>query len=850
MNRSGHQWLDLALIRRRLPFSLYPKVLLFSIGILSVSFSLLVRLVYRGPYYPGWDVLGPAQGLYLVSNHSAWDSLTQAFHSTRHFELWNNTNSVLYTLIPGYLGSLWPWQYWGHLLTFILFLLTLGLILKIAQLQIRQSWILLLTVGVSPTLLSFSLVGYPYITGFLPHALALWCTLSQRFYRRPVLTLFLCALSVELSWHLYELGKTVFIVFLGAGVIFRSIPILTRMIWILTGIAQLVLLQLFSSGNVSYMMNFQSPEIGQVGRAVFDVANAILVTQTLDLPILFILGTGSFLFFVKNRWFFLGLFLFQVGLFLLLALQGPDHLLPRRFLMVEFYCVLTILYTFREYDFSKEKLPSVALVALLLIGNIWQTVDLLNFVQVPVNERRHPLPFTNSVADYAVPASSVNWYLELKSWLSVGHKVVLIYNFSSHPENTTDPAAVLERLYLDLGHDRFVSSVYVFGSVTCRYSCVPIKPLGELKPFLESMGSESLTSPETFKFYYYRHLHTFYRPHQELFESEGAWVFSQIRERFLVRIERQDRKSDFLRFTIVKRKSRDSSGGVVIEAREGWYRLPNSSEVKTFTWKNLPVDFIWTVDPQQDSPFLVKRPWDTRPFTAELAGILHVYETGMYDFVLGADDGASLSLGSRIIMPDDGPHPFQLSQRSLRLERGDYPLTVRFSDLGNEARLLFDVSPLQETIIPSGRREQVFETVPFSLFFPEGLEGRYYEGVSWSGDSRRSGPEIQLGRTLELLWTVTPGERQKPWPWFSLRLTGTMQVRESGTYRFELGSDDGSFLYLDGELLLDNGGNHSYREKGITQHLESGKFPFRLDYFDIMADAVLKLRVKRLVTTH
>ena len=76
---------------RRLPFSLYTKVLLFSIGVLSITFSLVVRLVYQGPYYPGWDVLGPAQGLYLVSNHSAWESLTQAFHATRHFQLWNST---------------------------------------------------------------------------------------------------------------------------------------------------------------------------------------------------------------------------------------------------------------------------------------------------------------------------------------------------------------------------------------------------------------------------------------------------------------------------------------------------------------------------------------------------------------------------------------------------------------------------------------------------------------------------------------------------------------------------------------------------------------------------------------
>jgi hypothetical protein len=38
----------------------------------------------------------------------------------------------------------------------------------------------------------------------------------------------------------------------------------------------------------------------------------------------------------------------------------------------------------------------------------------------------------------------------------------LAYNLSSH-EKASDPAAVIEWLYLSLGHDRFMQSVLVFG---------------------------------------------------------------------------------------------------------------------------------------------------------------------------------------------------------------------------------------------------------------------------------------------------------------------------------------------------------------------------------------------------
>lgn len=151
--------------------------LISSLALFSVGFSLWMRIVCRGPYYPGWDVLGPAHGLFLVSTRSFWDAVVSVFHSTRHFQYWNHTNSLLYTLIPGYLGALWPWEYWAHLLTFALFMLTLWLVARVVDLPIRRSWILLLAWGASPAMLSFSVAGYPYITGLLPHALALFATI-------------------------------------------------------------------------------------------------------------------------------------------------------------------------------------------------------------------------------------------------------------------------------------------------------------------------------------------------------------------------------------------------------------------------------------------------------------------------------------------------------------------------------------------------------------------------------------------------------------------------------------------------------------------------------------------------
>ena len=71
-----------------------------------------------------------------------------------------------------------------------------------------------------------------------------------------------------------------------------------------------------------------------------------------------------------------------------------------------------------------------------------------------------------------------------------------------------------------------------------------------------------------------------------------------------------------------------------------------------------------------------------------------------------------------------------------------------------------------------------------------------------------------------------------------------MVIVKPGLYKFRLGSDDGSVLYLDGAPRLDNGGSHAYREREATLYLHAGTFAFRLDYFDIMADALLRLKVQ------
>ncbi len=76
---------------------------------------------------------------------------------------------------------------------------------------------------------------------------------------------------------------------------------------------------------------------------------------------------------------------------------------------------------------------------------------------------------------------------------------------------------------------------------------------------------------------------------------------------------------------------------------------------------------------------------------------------------------------------------------------------------------------------------------------------------------------------------------------FAVRYTATLVVPTEGQYTFYLQSDDGSLLYVNGELLIDNDGSHSAAEKSNTLELVAGKQELEVRYFEDIAGETLQL---------
>ena len=117
----------------------------------------------------------------------------------------------------------------------------------------------------------------------------------------------------------------------------------------------------------------------------------------------------------------------------------------------------------------------------------------------------------------------------------------------------------------------------------------------------------------------------------------------------------------------------------------------------------------------------------------------------------------------------------------------------------------------------------------------KGLSVNYFPNASWKGEAVYK----EVFDSVEFNWS---NERSKPVKSpFSAIIEGYVDVKETGVYTFILVSDDGSWLYIDGELLVDNGGSHASKEKSGSLNLAKGKHAIKIKYFDGGGGAVLRL---------
>jgi putative glucoamylase/PA14 domain-containing protein len=117
-----------------------------------------------------------------------------------------------------------------------------------------------------------------------------------------------------------------------------------------------------------------------------------------------------------------------------------------------------------------------------------------------------------------------------------------------------------------------------------------------------------------------------------------------------------------------------------------------------------------------------------------------------------------------------------------------------------------------------------------------GLKVKYYEG-SWS-----SIPDFgTLTPVFEEVASIPKENIGNRDDYYGLRFRGFISIDQPGTYTFYTNSDDGSNLYIDGVLVVDNDGLHGEQERSGTISLTAGKHLIKVDFIEADGNALLEV---------
>lgn len=127
-----------------------------------------------------------------------------------------------------------------------------------------------------------------------------------------------------------------------------------------------------------------------------------------------------------------------------------------------------------------------------------------------------------------------------------------------------------------------------------------------------------------------------------------------------------------------------------------------------------------------------------------------------------------------------------------------------------------------------------------AVFMGETREGpwraQYYPTADFSGE-----PEIRRDGDIKFDWGRKGPFTTFPDDDFSARWDTCLTLDADTEVAFELVSDDGSRLLVDGTRVVDNWGTHGRRSRGKRVELEAGVHHLRVEYFEKRSSALVSL---------
>ena len=109
----------------------------------------------------------------------------------------------------------------------------------------------------------------------------------------------------------------------------------------------------------------------------------------------------------------------------------------------------------------------------------------------------------------------------------------------------------------------------------------------------------------------------------------------------------------------------------------------------------------------------------------------------------------------------------------------------------------------------------------------DGLKYRYFEQQFGPKPDFDSLTPVSSG--VVLTFSIEPKRRNE---YFGFHFSGTIRIPRTGRYTFYTSTDDGSQLFVDGKLVVDNSGDHAPQEREGNVELAAGEHPIVVTFYN------------------
>ena len=208
------------------------------------------------------------------------------------------------------------------------------------------------------------------------------------------------------------------------------------------------------------------------------------------------------------------------------------------------------------------------------------------------------------------------------------------------------------------------------------------------------------------------------------------------------------------------------------------------------------------------------------------------FQPGVYRFNATMDDGMRVSIDDQLIIDSWSDSQQHTVTKDVYVSGGEHQVKVDYYEVGGKAVAKVNWQLIQPEGASAGSGG--------GQFFPN-WKAEYFNNTSLAG----SPVLVRDDRYLNQNWGAgSPAPGVVNGDYFSARWTKTLSGTP-GTYYITLTSDDGSRLYVNNQLLIDNWAVQAPTTRTATYYYSGGAVPVRVEYFENTGNASIDVHLDR-----